>query len=187
MIGVILYGYVEMREFEESAFNLRPAEGVLRTPSGFFQIVKKTRRRFWDTLPYIFSALVVKISGPGHVRSGHVKWPHLIKSLNLRQSYTDWTIALKLSAIATSNSIYKIFISEFWYRWPKVRSILWSLQSQREKIEKRLFWTKPILNTLKHRVTGRIHTLNRKIATSDPSSWSHGHFRSWKVTGSFQQ
>ena len=30
---------------------------------------------------------------------------------------------------------------------------------------------KPILNTLKHRVAGRIHTLNRKIATSDLSSW----------------
>ena len=44
---------------------------------------------------------------------------------------------------------------------------------------------KPILNTLKHRDTGRIHTLNQKIATSVPSSWTQGHFRSWKVTGSF--
>ena len=48
----------------------------------------------------------------------------IIKSLNARQSYTDWTIALKLSAIDIHTSIYEMFISEFWYRWPKVRSIL---------------------------------------------------------------
>ena len=36
--------------------------------------------------------------------------------------------------------------------------------------EKRLFWTKAMLNTLKHCVTGRIDTLIRKIAASDPSS-----------------
>ena len=59
---------------------------------------------------------------------GHVKWPHLIKRLNARHSYAKWTIALKLSAIVTSNSIYKMFYSpipEFWYSWFKTRSILW--------------------------------------------------------------
>ena len=35
-----------------------------------------------------------------------------------RHSYTDWTIALKLSAIDTINSIYKMHISEFWYWLP---------------------------------------------------------------------
>ena len=39
----------------------------------------------------------------------------------------DWTIALKLSEIDKSNSVYKVYISEFWYLWPKVGSILWSL------------------------------------------------------------
>ena len=43
-------------------------------------------------------------------------------------------------------------------------------RTQRDKIEKRLFWMKTIINTLKHPVTGKIDTLNRKIATSDPSS-----------------
>ena len=44
--------------------NLRPAGGgvVENPPSGFFQIVH---------LSYIFSAHVVKISDPGHARSGH--------------------------------------------------------------------------------------------------------------------
>ena len=44
----------------------------------------------------------------------------------------------------------------------------------------RLFLTKTILNTLQHRVTGRIDTLNRKIATSDPPhdpKFTSGHER----------
>ena len=40
-----------------------------------------------------------------------------------------------------------------------------SIKSQREKNERHLFWTKTILNTLKHRVIGRIDILNRKILT----------------------
>ena len=56
-----------------------------------------------------------------------VKWPHLMKSFNARYRYADGTIALKLPAIGTSNAAYKMYISEFCYRWPKVRSILWHL------------------------------------------------------------
>ena len=43
-----------------------------------------------------------------------------------------------------------------------------SIVRQWEKNEKRLFWTKTIRNTLKHRVTGRVDTLGRNISTSDP-------------------
>ena len=57
--------------------------------------------------------------------------------------------------------------------------------SQWEKIERRLFWTKTIRNTLKHRFTGRLDTMNPNIATSDSSLCCQGHFRSWKVTSSF--
>ena len=60
-----------------------------------------------------------------------------------------------------------------------------SIISQWEKNERRLFWKKTIRNTLKHRVTGRLDTLSRNIATSDPSACRQGHFRSWKVTSSF--
>ena len=45
-----------------------------------------------------------------------------------------------------------------------------SIISQWDKIENRLFGIKTIINILKHRVTGRIDNLNRKIATSDRSS-----------------
>ena len=80
------------------------------------------------------------------VRSpGQVKWPHLMKSLNARQRYTDWTIALKLSAIDIHTSIYETYISEFWYRWPKVRSILRPLhyKSMGEKMKGTSFARKP--------------------------------------------
>ena len=46
------------------------------------------------------------------------------------------------------------------------------------------FGRKPF-ETPKHRVTGRIDTLNRSIATSDSASWRQGYFRSRKVTSSF--
>ena len=59
-----------------------------------------------------------------------------------------------------------------------------SIISQWEKNERRLFWTKTIQNTLKHRLRGRIDTLSRNITTHDPSSCHQGHFRSWKVTSS---
>ena len=83
------------------------------------------------------------------VRSpGHAKGPHLIKSLNASHSYTEWPFTLKLSVLDICNSIYKMFISEFWYWWPKVRSILWPLHCKLmgEK------WKVPVLdeNHLKH-------------------------------------
>ena len=42
------------------------------------------------------------------------------------------------------------------------------ITSQLEKNERRLFWTKAIQNTLKHRVTGRIDILSRNIVTGEP-------------------
>ena len=110
--------------------------------------------------------------------------PSLQKSLNARHIYTDSPITLKLSAIVVRNSIYKMYISEFWYRWPKVSSILrpphYLLLSQWEKIERRLYCTKTIRSTLKHRFTYILDILNRNIATSDPSLCHRGHLKSWK-------
>ena len=59
------------------------------------------------------------------------------------------------------------------------------LISKRAKNERCLIWTEAILNTLRHRDTGKIVTLNRKAETSDPSSCPRGQFRPWKVTSSF--
>ena len=66
----------------------------------------------------------VKISDPGHSMSRHkVMSSDLIpEKMNARHSYTECPIILKLSVIDIRNSIYKMYISEFWWRWPKVRS-----------------------------------------------------------------
>ena len=116
--------------------------GVLRTPLRFFQIVAPPFlahliTHLFRTYCENFRPRSRKVRSPDHV-----KWPHLTKSLNVRQRYTDWTNALKLSAIAINNSVYKMNISEFRYRWPKVRSILWPLhyKSMGEK------WKAPLLN-----------------------------------------
>ena len=54
--------------------------------------------------------------------------------------------------------------------------------SQREKNDRRLIWNETIPNNLKHRDTGKLDTLNRKIATSDTdphvSEVISGHERS---------
>ena len=68
---------------------------------------------FWPTCWYIFPHMLLKFRQMSlKVRSqGHVKWPHLRKSLNARHSCTDWTIALNPTSIGISNSIDKICIS----------------------------------------------------------------------------
>ena len=99
----------------------------------------------------------------------------LHKSLNARQSYIDLTITLKLSAIDTIKMSTKCISQNF--DIGDLRSGQFCdlfILSQWEKIEKRLFWMKPILNTLEHRVTGRIDNMNRKIATNDPSLCPQG-------------
>ena len=96
--------------------------GVIENPPPAFPDCKKRRRYVPPFLAHLFMHLfriVVKISDPGHPRSGHqvtssdlTSW-----SLNARYSYTEWLITWKLSVIDIHNSIYKTFISEFWYRW----------------------------------------------------------------------
>ena len=50
---------------------------------------------------------------------------------------------------------------------------------------RRFSWRETILNTLKHRFTGKRETLNRKITTSDSFFYPRGDLWSWKVTSSF--
>ena len=52
-----------------------------------------------------------------------------------------------------------------------------SIISHWEKIRRRLFWTNTILNIFKHRATGKLDTLKRKIATTEPSLCPRGHLR----------
>ena len=63
--------------------------------------------------------------GSGQVRSpGQVKWPHLRKTFKLRHGHSSGDKDLKLSGFGILPSTYNLYISEFLYRWPKVRSFL---------------------------------------------------------------
>ena len=161
--------------------NLRPEGGLIEnSPSpaiSFFSICQKTAAR----APLFLAHLNIHLfridcknlrRRSRKVRSpGHVKWPHIIKSLNARQSYNDRTVALKLSAIDTVS--IKCIAHNF--DIDDLRSSQFcdpSIISQCEKIEKHLFCTKPILNILKHRFTGKIYTLTKKL---HPVTLSHDH------------
>ena len=163
------------------------------TPSGFSQISKKTVARssaifgtaVHTSFPHTLWKFRTQVTHGQVTRSRQVI--SLKKKLNVRHSYTEWPITLQLSAINIRTRIYETYITEFRYRWPKVRSILRPLHySQWEKNERRLFCTKSIQKTLKHWVAGRIDILSRNIVTGDPSSCCQGHFRSWKSPAVFR-
>ena len=127
-------------------------------PEGLSRISKKKnggaqRRRFWCTCSYIFFARVLKVSDPGHSRSGHQVtssdpdltsenvWMFVIATPNARSPWNfQWLITVPVSM--------KCLSRKFWYPWPKVRSILLSLhfKSMGEK------WKAPLLeeNHSKH-------------------------------------
>ena len=86
--------------------NLRPAGGPgFPRPAGggwdplrFFQISKNAPPFLAHLMIHLFCTYCENFTPRScKVRSpGHTKGPHLIKSLNVHQSYTDWTIDLKL-------------------------------------------------------------------------------------------
>ena len=122
------------------------------------------------------------------VRSlGHVKWPHLRKVLILviatPNDRSPWNFE-RLIIITVS---IKCISRNFYIGDPRSGQFCdLSFICQCEKIERSLFWTKTIWNTLKPPVRCRLDILKRNIATSDPSC-RRGHFRSWKLTSSFSE
>ena len=98
--------------------NPRPGEemrgGGIETPCVFSDCPETTARScFWQTYPWFFLHMLWKCQT--QVTQGQVtksrQVTFLQKSLYARHSYTDWTIALKLSTIDSSKSIHKMFIS----------------------------------------------------------------------------
>ena len=62
---------------------------------------------------------------PCEVRSpGQVKWPNYKITFQSRHGYYVSGKVMKLSEYDEVTSAYKTYISDFWYRWPKVRSFL---------------------------------------------------------------
>ena len=115
--------------------------GCYDTPSGF-----------WHTCPYIFSAHFVKISDPGHqvTSSDITSQKVLMLVIATLTDRSHWNFQ-RLTSVTVGS--YKICISEFWYRWPKVRSILRPLHHQvnGRKLKAACYRRKPF-ETLKHRL-----------------------------------
>ena len=62
---------------------------------------------------------------PCEVRSpGQVKWPNYKITFQSRHGYNVSGKVMKLSEYDDVISAYKTYISDFWYRWPQVRSFL---------------------------------------------------------------
>ena len=110
--------------------NPRPEARGGETPSGFSRIGKNDyaqRRCSLHTLSAIIYAPFLKNLTPGHLRSGHQVRSRTLppKSLWCYSGYSFWAINMKLSGYHKTISSYKTLIFDFWFRWPKVRSILW--------------------------------------------------------------
>ena len=112
------------------SFNPRP-DGVFERPPPVFPLSLKY-------IPYHPSFFPYLITHPFHafpetfvprssqVRSpGQVKWSYLQESLWCYSSYSFWAINMKLSGYHKTISSYETYILDFWFGWPKVRSILW--------------------------------------------------------------
>ena len=105
---------------------------------------------FFNTCQCIFFARVVDILDIGHSRSGHqITSSDLTseKKCNARYSYTDWPpVALTLSRVDIRNSVYKYLSQNL--DIGDLRSGQFATSQlcicQWEKIERRLFWTKPL-------------------------------------------
>ena len=65
--------------------------------------------------------------------NGWVWWGNVIREgqsvdpvfWNICDCYSFYGISVKHSGVDMHISIYKAYVSEFWFRWPEVRSILW--------------------------------------------------------------
>ena len=163
--------------------------------SRFLLIIQRShvgaeRRPFCHTYPYAISAHV-KISEPDHWRSGHQVASSALTSekvcMLVIATPNDWSPWNLQRLISLTVSI-KCLSGSFDVGDPRSGQFCdLSIISKWEKIERRLFWTKAIGNTLEHRITVRIDTLSQNIGTSYPYSCRRGHFRSWKITAVFSQ
>ena len=131
--GVILHelqdGYLSSKthvkgELFPLTFALLGGGGVWTPPPpcGFSRIAWKRRRRrvFTYLIPHLFDNFCESFDpGSCKVRSpGQVKWPYLTKTLQSRPSYSVWGKVMQLSEYDKVIGTYKMYILDFWYRWP---------------------------------------------------------------------
>ena len=117
---------------------------------------------------------------PCEVRSpGQVKWPNYKITFQSRHGYNVSGKVMKLSEYDEVTSAYKTYISDFWYRWPKVRSFLrpphYKSMGKKSTLLY-LLWRRPIW-VESYRI-GQLWTIWLKICIAYPSK---GHLRSPEV------
>ena len=88
----------------------------------FFRRFSKTCTAIHTSFPPRLCKFQTQVTQGQVARSCQVTSPQ--KRFESRHSYTECPITLKLSAIGIRTSMYNMFVSEFVYLWPKVRSIL---------------------------------------------------------------
>ena len=100
-------------------------------PSGFLRIAEKRRRAappfFQYLLPIEFDTLCKNFScrSPKVRSPGQVKVKNRFLTLRLRSGHTRYPFGFKLSAFHKVIDTYNLYISDFWYLSPEVRSISW--------------------------------------------------------------
>ena len=118
---------------------------------------------------------------PYEVRSpGQVKWPNYKITFQSRHGYNVSGKVMKLSEYDELISVYKTYISDFWYRWPQVRSFLRPPHYKsmgKKSTPLYLLWRKHIW--LESYRIGQLWTIRVKICIAYPSK---GHLRSPEVT-----
>ena len=128
----------DLGEGEGSCHVLRPGLtfallGGVWTPPAVFRGQQENggaqrRRVFTYLTPHLFGNFCESFDpGSCKVRSpGQVKWLHHTQTLQSRPSYSVWGKVMKLSEYNEVIGTYKMYISDFWYMWPQVRSFSWT-------------------------------------------------------------
>ena len=175
---------------ELSLINPRPAGGggggVWTSPQGFSRLAKLRRRAappgFHPPYPHLFRNFCKNFDPmPCEVRSpGQVKWPNYKITFQSRHGYNVSGKVMKLSEYDELISAYKTYITDFWYRWPQVRSFLRPPHYKsmgKKSTPLYLLWCKHIW-VESYRI-GQLWTIRVKICIAYPSK---GHLRSPEVT-----
>ena len=151
----------------------------------FFEDSEKTAARsaagFWPTLPPSFPQLLWKFRPNamwGQVTSSGQVTNYKI-TFQSRHGYSDSGKVMKVSVYDEVISAYKTYISDFWYRWPQVRSFLRPPHYKsmgKKSTPLYLLCRKPIW-VESHRI-GQLWTIRVKICIAYPRKVIWGHPRS---------
>ena len=126
----------------------RALEGAKNAlPSGFSRIAEKRRRAAPPFFPYLLRIELHTLCQNFNPRSPNVRSPGQVKvkngflTLRLRSGHTQYPIGFKPSVFHKITDTYNLFISDFWYLRPGIRSISWPHHyKSMDKNSNRSFW-----------------------------------------------